>query len=147
MVQQRSTWIGPRPLHRQRRLQTGHQRFQPGLFGQMGIGLLHPMTHQLRCQKQLEVENRLLEDNCLNDPCPRGSAGPQGAPHARPITVVSDRPRHDRRNEIDPTLTCSELGWQPRHTTEQDLESTVRWFLDNLVWCKAILQVSRQPRS
>ena len=72
---------------------------------------------------------------------------PQGAPHARLITLVSDRPGHDRRYAIDPTLICSELGWQPRQTFEQGLESTVRWFLDNLGWCKAMLQVSRQRRS
>ena len=65
---------------------------------------------------------------------------PQGAPHARLINLVSDRPGHDRRYAIDPTLIRSELGWQPRHTFEQGLESTVRWFLDNLDWCQAVQQ-------
>ena len=65
---------------------------------------------------------------------------PQGAPHARLITMVSDRPGHDRRYAIDPTLIRSELGWKPRHTFEQGLESTVRWFLDNLDWCQAVQQ-------
>ena len=65
---------------------------------------------------------------------------PQGAPHARLITLVSDRPRHDRRYAIDPTLIRDELGWQPRHTFEQGLESTVRWFLENLDWCQAVQQ-------
>ena len=65
---------------------------------------------------------------------------PQGAPHARLISLVSDRPGHDRRYAIDPTLIRSELGWQPRHTFEQGLESTVRWFLDNLDWCQAVQQ-------
>ena len=72
---------------------------------------------------------------------------PQSAPHARLITLVSDRPGHDRRYAIDPTLIQSELGWQPRHTFEQGLEFTVRWFLDNLDWCETLLQVSGQPRS
>ena len=72
---------------------------------------------------------------------------PQGAPHTRLITLVSDRPGHDRRYAIDPTLICNELGWLPRHTFEQGLESTVRWFLSNLGWCRAMLQVSGQPRS
>ena len=65
---------------------------------------------------------------------------PQGAPHARLINLVGDRPGHDRRYAIDPTLIRSELGWQPRHTFEQGLESTVRWFLDNLDWCQAVQQ-------
>ena len=63
---------------------------------------------------------------------------PQGAPHASLITLVSDRPGHDRRYSIDPTLITSELGWEPRHTFEQGLASTVQWFLDNLEWCRAI---------
>ena len=65
---------------------------------------------------------------------------PQGALHARLITLVSDRPGHDRRYSIDPTLIRSELGWQPRHTFEQGLESTVRWYLDNFGWCQAVQQ-------
>ena len=64
----------------------------------------------------------------------------QGAPHARLITLVCDRPGHDRRYSIDPTLISNELGWQPRHTFEQGLESTVRWFLENLDWCQAVQQ-------
>ena len=65
---------------------------------------------------------------------------PQGAPHARLITLVSDRPGHDRRYSIDPTLIQDELRWRPRRTFEQGLESTVRWFLDNLDWCQVVQQ-------
>ena len=32
------------------------------------------------------------------------------------------------------------VGWQPRHTFEQGLEATVRWFLENLDWCQAVQQ-------
>ena len=53
---------------------------------------------------------------------------------------MSDRPGHDRRYSIDPTLIRKELGWQPRHTFEQGLETTVRWFLENLDWCQAVQQ-------
>ena len=63
---------------------------------------------------------------------------PQSAPHAHLITLVSDRPGHDRRYAIDPTLINSELGWQPRHSFESGTETTVRWYLNNLEWCKAI---------
>tara|TARA_Y100001933_G_scaffold94930_2_gene95871 strand:+ start:453 stop:698 length:246 start_codon:yes stop_codon:yes gene_type:complete len=65
---------------------------------------------------------------------------PQGAPHTRLISLVSDRPGHDRRYSIDPTLIRKELGWQPRHTFEQGLETTVRWFLENLDSCQAVQQ-------
>ena len=63
---------------------------------------------------------------------------PQWKPHGRLITLVSDRPGHDRRYAIDPTLIRSELGWQPRHTFEKGLQSTVEWYLCNLDWCQAV---------
>ena len=63
---------------------------------------------------------------------------PAGAPHARLITPVRDRPGHDRRYAIDPTRISTELGWQPRHDLEQGLEATVRWYLDHLDWCQQL---------
>ena len=71
---------------------------------------------------------------------------PQGAPHTRLITLVSDRRGHDRRYSIDPTLIQNELGWQPRYTFEKGLESTVRWFLDNLGWCQGVQQCNSQQK-
>ncbi len=63
---------------------------------------------------------------------------PAGAPHARLITPVTDRPGHDRRYAIDPARISSELGWQPRHAFEQGLEATVRWYLEQQGWCTAV---------
>ena len=63
---------------------------------------------------------------------------PQGAPHARLITRVGDRPGHDRRYAIDAAKITAELGWKPRHSFEQGLEATVRWYLDNLCWCARV---------
>ena len=63
---------------------------------------------------------------------------PGGAPHARLITPVQDRPGHDRRYAIDPSRISSELGWQPRHSMEAGLEATVRWYLDNREWCSQV---------
>jgi len=59
---------------------------------------------------------------------------PAGTPHDRLITPVSDRPGHDRRYAIDPTRITTELGWQPRHSFEQGLAATVRWYLANQAW-------------
>ena len=59
---------------------------------------------------------------------------PAGAPHARLITPVTDRPGHDRRYAIDPSRISSELGWQPRHSFEAGLEVTVRWYLEQHDW-------------
>ncbi|MGL6208495.1 MAG: dTDP-glucose 4,6-dehydratase [Paracoccaceae bacterium] len=63
---------------------------------------------------------------------------PQGAPHDRLITFVTDRPGHDARYAIDPTRIREELGWRPSVTLEQGLRKTVRWYLDNEAWWKPL---------
>ena len=63
---------------------------------------------------------------------------PEGSPHARLISLVKDRPGHDRRYAIDASRIRGELGWRPRHSFEQGLESTVRWTLDHRAWCEAM---------
>ena len=63
-------------------------------------------------------------------------------PHARLIEFVTDRPGHDARYAIDATKIASELGWRPRHTFDEGLRQTVRWFLDNRPWWERILSGS-----
>ena len=63
---------------------------------------------------------------------------PEGAPHARLITFVEDRPGHDLRYAIDPTRIREELGWRPSVTLEEGLERTVQWYLDNESWWRAL---------
>ena len=64
---------------------------------------------------------------------------PQGAPHDRLITFVTDRPGHDLRYAIDPTRIREELGWRPSVTLEEGLRRTVRWYLDNEDWWRPLL--------
>jgi dTDP-glucose 4,6-dehydratase len=63
---------------------------------------------------------------------------PAGAPHEELITYVTDRPGHDLRYAIDPTRMREELSWRPSVTLEQGLERTVRWYLDNEDWWRAL---------
>lgn len=63
---------------------------------------------------------------------------PEGAPHARLITFVTDRPGHDLRYAIDPKRMRGELGWRPSVTLEEGLRRTVRWYLDNRDWWQAL---------
>ena len=63
---------------------------------------------------------------------------PGGAPHARLIEFVTDRPGHDLRYAIDPTRIRTELGWRPSVTLEQGLARTVDWFLANEPWWRAL---------
>ena len=50
------------------------------------------------------------------------------------ITFVEDRPGHDTRYSLDSSKIRSTLGWKPRFSFEESLESTIRWYLDNEHW-------------
>ena len=63
---------------------------------------------------------------------------PHGAPHARLISFVTDRPGHDARYAIDPTRIRQELGWRPSVTLDEGLRRTVRWYLDNEAWWRPL---------
>ena len=53
------------------------------------------------------------------------------------LTYVPDRAGHDRRYAID-TSKLQALGWRSRHTFDQALELTVRWFVENEAWWRPI---------
>ena len=63
---------------------------------------------------------------------------PGPAPHADRITFVADRPGHDLRYAIDAGRIRQYLGWRPSVTLEEGLERTVRWYLDNEAWWRAL---------
>ena len=67
---------------------------------------------------------------------------PDGAPHARHIAFVPDRPGHDARYAIDATKIGRELGWTPEETFESGMRHTVEWYLAHEVWCAAVLDGS-----
>jgi len=56
------------------------------------------------------------------------------------ITFVKDRLGHDRRYAIDAAKIQRELGWTPAHKFEDGIRETVRWYLDNQTWVKAVLK-------
>ena len=56
-----------------------------------------------------------------------------GKPHSL-IQFVKDRPGHDRRYAIDPSLIERELNWSPVETWESGLAKTIRWYQDNGDW-------------
>ena len=63
---------------------------------------------------------------------------PEGGPHARLITYVTDRPGHDARYAIDPTRIREELGWRPSVTLDEGLRRTVAWYLGNEAWWRPL---------
>lgn len=64
---------------------------------------------------------------------------PGQRPYASLIEFVADRPGHDLRYAIDPARIRDELDWRPSVTLEEGLERTVRWYLDNEAWWRALL--------
>lgn len=54
------------------------------------------------------------------------------------ITFVKDRPGHDRRYAIDASKIDSQLNWQPQETFESGISKTIKWYLENLDWCKQV---------
>lgn len=68
------------------------------------------------------------------------SLKPAEAPYSEQIRFVTDRPGHDRRYAIDASKIRSELGWKPVHDIGTGLAKTVRWYVDNLDWCRSSLK-------
>jgi dTDP-glucose 4,6-dehydratase len=53
------------------------------------------------------------------------------------IRYVEDRPGHDRRYSID-CAKLQALGWKPQANFEEQLKQTVRWYVENEAWWRAI---------
>jgi dTDP-glucose 4,6-dehydratase len=54
------------------------------------------------------------------------------------IRHVTDRPGHDRRYAIDPTLIETELGWRPEVAFEEGLARTLRWYCAHADWWRRV---------
>jgi len=54
------------------------------------------------------------------------------------ITHVTDRKGHDRRYGIDPAKIIADLGWNPQTPFESGIKKTIKWYLDNQDWVKAL---------
>ncbi|MHB8453094.1 MAG: dTDP-glucose 4,6-dehydratase [Acidiferrobacterales bacterium] len=63
---------------------------------------------------------------------------PPGAPHARLIAHVGDRPGHDRRYAINSAKLRRELGWRAKMTFEEGLTRTLRWYQEHAGWVTAV---------
>jgi dTDP-glucose 4,6-dehydratase len=61
-----------------------------------------------------------------------------GGDYRSQIQCVADRPGHDFRYAVDSSKIRNELGWASRETFDSGLRRTVRWYLDNLDWCRRV---------
>jgi dTDP-glucose 4,6-dehydratase len=64
---------------------------------------------------------------------------PAGAPHARLIEFVKDRPGHDRRYAMDARKIATHLGWCPGEGFETGLRKTVEWYLGHMDWVQNVM--------
>jgi dTDP-glucose 4,6-dehydratase len=64
---------------------------------------------------------------------------PNGVSHRELITFVPDRPGHDYRYAMDFTKLRRELGWSPKHSFEEGLFLTVKWYIENRDWWEPLL--------
>ena len=53
------------------------------------------------------------------------------------ITLVADRPGHDRRYALDASKLW-EMGWTPRYPFATALEATVRWYREHDAWWRPL---------
>lgn len=65
-------------------------------------------------------------------------------PYESLITFVKDRPGHDLRYAIDATKINNELGWVPEETFDSGIRKTVKWYLNNIEWCRRVQDGSYQ---
>jgi dTDP-glucose 4,6-dehydratase len=56
----------------------------------------------------------------------------------RSMKFVPDRPGHDRRYAIDDSKIRAELGVVPQVPFDEGLRATVRWYIDNEAWWRAV---------
>lgn len=73
----------------------------------------------------LEIVNTLCA--LLDEARPRRSGR-----HADLISMVKDRPGHDRRYAIDSSRITRELGWRPKEDIESGMRKTVDWYLQKI---------------
>ncbi len=89
------------------------QRGQPGEIYNVGTG---------QEMENLEMVHILLDE--------------LGKPRSL-IQHVEDRPGHDRRYSLNVEKLMA-LGWRPRHTHEEAIRKTVRWYAENEWWWRKI---------
>jgi len=55
--------------------------------------------------------------------------------------LSEDRPGHDFRYSLDSSKIRNELGWSPKVSFEQGLQTTIEWYLKNNEWWKDLTDI------
>ena len=89
------------------------------------------------------VDQAVAGDPALGRRFPDAPAA-RGQASAALISHVPDRLGHDRRYAIDDRKIRSELGYAPGGDFEAALAATLRWYLDNEAWWRAVMSGDHQ---
>ncbi len=65
------------------------------------------------------------------------------SPHNRFKVYVKDRLGHDRRYAVDTTKLKEELKWYPKYNFMEAMSITVKWYLNNIDWCRKQINLSK----
>jgi len=84
----------------------------------------------------LDVVNAIC--NILDELKPRSDS----KSYVEQITLIQDRPGHDRRYAIDAGKIQRELGWRPVETFDTGIRKTIQWYLDNPIWVEGVVSGS-----
>jgi dTDP-glucose 4,6-dehydratase len=87
------------------------------------------------------IDAAFADDDSLRTRFPHCPAARQ-ASTAELIKFVKDRPGHDWRYAIDASKIASTLGYRPQRMLESGLQQTVRWYVDNEPWWRAVMDGS-----
>jgi dTDP-glucose 4,6-dehydratase len=87
------------------------------------------------------IDDRFARDADLSSRFPDCPAA-KGSSCVTLKTYVKDRPGHDRRYAIDPTVIATTLGFEPTETLSTGLGRTVDWYLSNEAWWRAVMDGS-----
>ena len=87
------------------------------------------------------VDQAFSEDPGLAQRFPNAAAA-RGEPSDSRIDFVKDRPAHDRRYAIDGSEIAAELGYRPDQSFDNGIRRTLRWYLENEPWWRAIMDGS-----
>jgi dTDP-glucose 4,6-dehydratase len=112
----------------------------PGRTFNVGGRAEHENVHIVNELCQL-IDQRFLTDPSLREQFPECPAASNRS-CSELVAYVRDRPGHDRRYAIDPTVLSQELGFEPTETLHTGLARTVDWYLANEPWWRSVMDGS-----
>ncbi len=62
------------------------------------------------------------------------------------IKFVADRAGHDRRYAINDAKAKKALGFKRKYNFEKGIEETVKWYVNNQTWCRAVMENNKRRK-